>query len=127
MLYTIKKELQGIEPLQKRPAFTLAEKLGLQRAAALVVDSLDQLPGNESAYINKCILQNKTRGEFWADGAEIIQGELLETSTSEEYKKLFTLKNGKQLKKAILYKNGVAVIFENPTTQEQEIYTICQR
>ena len=77
--------------------------------------------------IREICKNSKRCGEFWADGAEIINGELKETSESEEYKKLFTLKNGKQLKKAILYKNGVAVIFEHPTTQEQEIYTISQR
>lgn len=126
MLYNIRETNQAE---QTKKAETLAEKLGLQKATAEVLNWLDgaSLPGNETEYKKPFRGLRDGVGDFWIIGAEFESGAIVNKSQSAIYNEGYTLKTGEIIKKSFIYNNGVAVVFENPTTKKQRIFTINER
>lgn len=126
MLYSI-REIKQAE--QTKKAETLAEKMGLQKATAEVLNWLDggSLPGNETEYLKPFRGLRDGVGGLWIIGAEFENGAIVNKSQSASYNEGYTLKTGEIIKTAFIYNNGVAVVFENPTTKKQRIFIINER
>lgn len=126
MLYSL-REVNKAE--QTKKAETLAEKMGLLQATARVINWLDggSLPGNETEYKKPFRGLRDGVGDFWIIGAEFEGGAIVNKSQSASYNEAYTLKTGETIKTAFIYNNGVAVVFENPTTKKQRIFTINER
>ena len=126
MLYILR---ETNEAEQTKKAETLAEKMGLERATAEVLNWLDgeSLPGNETEYKKPFRGLRAGVGDFWIIGAEFEGGAIVNKSQSAGYNEAYTLKTGEIIKTAFLYNNGVAVVFENPATKKQRIFTINER
>ena len=128
MLYSL-RETNKAE--QTKKAETLAEKMGLLQATAHVLNWLDggSLPGNETEYKNplRGLRHGVGVGDFWIIGAEFESGAIVNKSQSALYNEGYKLKTGETIKTSFIYNNGVAVVFENPTTKKQRIFTINER
>lgn len=126
MLYNLK---ETNEAKQTKKADTLAEKMGLLSTTAYVLNWLDsgKLPGNESEFIKPFRGLRAGVGDFWIIGAEFEGGAIVNKSQSASYNEAYTLKTGETIKTSFIYNNGVAVVFENPTTKKQRIFIINER
>jgi hypothetical protein len=126
MLYNL-REINKAE--QTKKAETLAEKMGLQQATAQVLNWLDggSLPANETEYKKPFRGLRCGVGDFWTIGAEFEGGAIVNKSQSVSYNEAYTLKTGEIIKESFIYNNGVAVVFENPTTKKQRIFIINER
>ena len=128
MLYILR---ETNEAKQTKKAETLTEKLGLLKATAEVLNWLDggSLPGNETEYVRplRGLRDGVGVGDFWIIGAEFEGGAIVNKSQSALYNEGYKLKTGEIIKTSFIYNNGVAVVFENPTTKKQRIFTINER